>query len=375
MQHHIKSIFDQFNTGTQLKSFRPFGSGHINDTLIVETAGDENPDFVLQRINHHIFKDVPGLMRNISLVTNFIRSYLNSIPGSNPDNEVLTLVSTQEGCTYTQDSAGEYWRCYLFIPNTISYDTVDSNEKAIEGGRIFGKFQSILSGLDANLLSETIPFFHDLEKRMETFRKTIQRNPVNRVERVSEEIQFVEEHAEELLSITRKINNGEIPTRITHNDTKFNNILFDKHNHAQCVVDLDTVMPGSVLHDFGDAIRTTANTAVEDEADLTKISMDIRLFKAFADGYMSEAHVFLTKPEIDNLALSSKFMVFIVGLRFLTDFIDGDNYFKIHHPEHNLQRCRAQFQLIRSIETQFTQMQDVINKLAIKYSKTKTVSN
>lgn len=375
MQHHIKSIFDQFNTGTQLKSFRPFGSGHINDTLIVETAGDENPDFVLQRINHHIFKDVPGLMRNISLVTNFIRGYLNGIPGSNPDNEVLTLLSTQEGCTYTLDSAGEYWRCYLFIPNTISYDTVDSNEKAIEGGRIFGKFQSILSGLDANLLSETIPYFHDLEKRMETFRKTIRLNPVNRAERVSEEIQFVEEHAEELLSITRKINNGEIPTRITHNDTKFNNILFDKHNHAQCVVDLDTVMPGSVLHDFGDAIRTTANTAVEDEADLTKISMDIRLFKAFADGYMSEAHVFLTKPEIDNLALSSKFMVFIVGLRFLTDFIDGDNYFKIHHPEHNLQRCRAQFQLIRSIETQFTQMQDVINKLAIKYSKTKTVSN
>jgi len=375
MQHQIKSIFTQFNTGTQLKSYRPFGSGHINDTLIVETAGDENPDFVLQRINHHIFKDVPGLMRNISLVTNFIRNYLKGIPGSNADNEVLTLVNAIDGNAYIQDNEGEYWRCYLFIPNTISYDTVDSIEKATEGGRIFGKFQSILSGLDAKLLSETIPFFHDLEKRMETFRKTIARNPINRVELVSEEIRFVEEHADELLSITRKINNGEIPIRITHNDTKFNNILFDKDNHAQCVVDLDTVMPGSVLHDFGDAIRTTANTAVEDEADLTKISMNIGLFKAFADGYMSEAHTFLTKPEIDNLALSSKFMVFIIGLRFLTDFIDGDNYFKIQHPEHNLQRCRAQFQLIRSIETQFSQMQEVIKTLAIKYSKVNSVSN
>jgi len=369
MHRNIASIFAQFNTDTQLKSYRHFGSGHINDTILVKTVGASDPDFVLQLVNHHIFKDVPGLMHNIAIVTDFIRNYLKEIPGSDPDREVLTLIKTHEGKTFSRDEKGNYWRCYLYIPDTISYDKVDSEEKAFEGGRIFGKFQSILSGLDAKRLSETIPYFHDLEKRLEVFRKTIERNPVNRVELISEEIRFVEERAEELLSITQKINNGEIPIRITHNDTKFNNILFDKQNHAQCIVDLDTVMPGSVLHDFGDAIRTAANTAVEDEADLSKISLDIKLFKAYSSGYMSEAYSFLTKAEIENLALASKFMVFIIGLRFLTDYIDGDNYFKVQHPEHNLQRCRAQFQLVRSIESQFDEMKKVISKLAVQYSK------
>jgi hypothetical protein len=369
MRHPIVSIFAQFNTDTQLKSYRHFGSGHINDTILVKTVGVSDPDFVLQLVNHHIFKDVPGLMHNIAIVTDFIRSYLNDIPGSDPDSEVLTLVKTNEGKAFLKDEKDNYWRCYLYIPDTISYDKVDSEEKASEGGRIFGKFQSILSGLDANILSETIPHFHDLEKRLEAFRKTIAINPVNRVLQVTDEISFVEERAEELLSITRKINMGEIPIRITHNDTKFNNILFDKQNHAQCIVDLDTVMPGSVLHDFGDAIRTAANTSIEDEADLSKVSLNMKLFKAYASGYMSEAHHFLTQSEIENLALSSKFMVFIIGLRFLTDYIDGDNYFKVQHPEHNLQRCRAQFQLIRSIESQFDEMKTVINNLADQYSK------
>ena len=368
MRHQIASIFAQFNTGTQLKTYKHFGSGHINDTILVETVGESNPDFVLQLVNHHIFKDVPGLMHNIAVVTDFIRSYLKDVPGSDPDIEVLTLIKTFEGKAFLKDVKGDFWRCYLFIPNTISYDRVDSAEKATEGGRIFGKFQSILSGLDAQLLSETIPYFHDLEKRLETFRNTIERNPVDRVILVKEEIRFVEERAEELLSITRKINNGEIPIRITHNDTKFNNILFDKDNHAQCIVDLDTVMPGSVLHDFGDAIRTAANTAVEDEADLSKIKLDIKLFKAYTEGYLSEACTFLVPSEIENLALSAKFMVYIIGLRFLTDFIDGDNYFKIQHPEHNLQRCRSQFQLIRSIETQFDAMQEAVALITLQKS-------
>ena len=374
MRHQIASIFAQFNTGTQLKAFRHFGSGHINDTILVETVGESNPDFVLQLVNHHIFKDVPGLMHNIAVVTDFIRSYLKEIPGSDPDVEVLTLIKTFEGKAFLKDVKGGFWRCYLYIPDAISYDRVDSEEKATEGGRIFGKFQSILSGLDAKKLSETIPYFHDLEKRLETFRKTIADNPVNRVLQVSDEISFVEERAEELLSITRKINNGEIPIRITHNDTKFNNILFDKQNHAQCIVDLDTVMPGSVLHDFGDAIRTAANTAIEDEADLSKVSLDIKLFKAYTAGYLSEACTFLVPSEIENLALSAKFMVYIIGLRFLTDYIDGDNYFKIQHPEHNLQRCRSQFQLIRSIETQFEAMQEAVAIITKRYSLKDTVT-
>jgi len=364
MQYPIALIFAQFNTGTQLQSFKPFGSGHINDTIKVETIGETNPDFVLQRINHHIFKNVTGLMQNIALVTDFIREYLKSVPGSNPDIEVLTLIKTREGKTFIQDDEGNYWRCCLFIPDTISFDKIENLEIAIEGGRIFGKFQSILSGLNASLISETIPFFHDMEKRFENFQNAVRANPTNRVEQATDEIRFVEDRIEELLPMTRKINEGIIPLRITHNDTKFNNILFDLNHHAQCVVDLDTVMPGSVLHDFGDAIRTAANTAVEDEADLSKISLDMELFKAYTSGYLSEAHQFLTPVEIENLALSAKFMAFIMGLRFLTDFIDGDNYYKIQHPLHNIQRCRAQFQLIRSMESHFGEMQQVIHDLS-----------
>ena len=227
----------------------------------------------------------------------------------------------------------------------------------------------MLAGLDPKLLTETIPFFHDLEKRLETFHDTVERDPVKRVKIADEEIRFVEERAEELLQITRKINDGLIPLRITHNDTKFNNILFDANDQAQCIVDLDTVMPGSVLHDFGDAIRTGTNTGAEDEADLSKVSMDIELFKAYAEGYLSEAHTFLSPIEIENLALSAKFMVFIIGLRFLTDYIDGDNYFKVHHPEHNLQRCRAQFHLLKSMEAQFNEMKQAIKQDMTRYSE------
>lgn len=369
MQDQIANIFAQFNTGTQLKSFKTFGSGHINDTLLIESVGDTNPDFIIQRINHYIFKDVKGLMRNIELVTNFIRSYLETIQGTDPNKEVLTLVYTNSGKTFFQDAEGEYWRCYLMIPNTVSFDKVDSCEKALEGGRIFGKFQSMLAGLDPKLLTETIPFFHDLEKRLETFHDTVERDPVKRVKIADEEIRFVEERAEELLQITRKINEGLIPLRITHNDTKFNNILFDANDQAQCIVDLDTVMPGSVLHDFGDAIRTGTNTGAEDEADLSKVGMDIELFKAYAEGYLSEAHTFLSPIEIENLALSAKFMVFIIGLRFLTDYIDGDNYFKVHHLEHNLQRCRAQFHLLKSMEAQFNEMKQAIKQDMTRYSE------
>lgn len=369
MQYSIASIFAQFNTGTQYKSHNPLGSGHINDTILVETIGVTNPDFVLQKVNHYIFKDIPGLIRNIEAVTNFIRNYLNSIPGSNADKEVLTLKYTLEGNTFFIDPLGNYWRCYLYIPDTISFDRVDNTETAREGGRIFGKFQTILSGLDAKLLTETIPHFHDLESRLEKFRNAIKLNPLGRVASCIDEVKFVEERVEELRSITLKINEGEIPIRITHNDTKFNNILFDKQNHAQCIVDLDTVMPGSVLHDFGDAIRTAANTAVEDEADLSKISLNMELFKAYTAGYLSEAHQFLTPSEIENMALSVKFMVLIIGLRFLTDYIEGDHYFKVHHPIHNLQRCKAQFQLVRSIELHYSEMQDVINNLAEQYAK------
>jgi len=365
----VQQIFEHFVKNTPVESIQCFGTGHINDTLRVKTIPDDSPDYVLQRINHHIFKDVPRLMRNIELATTFMREKLNAMPGCDASREVMQLVYCLNGDSFMKDTNGNYWRCYIYINNTLSYDNVDSEAKAHEGGKIFGRFQSLLSDMDACLLTETIPHFHDLERRMYTFRQTVKSNPAGRAGEVEAEIRFAEDRSIELLLLNQMIADGKIPLRITHNDTKFNNILFDATGKALCVTDLDTVMPGSILHDFGDAIRTGASTADEDEADLQKMSMDINLFKAYARGYLSEANVFLLPIEMENLALSARFMTFIIGLRFLTDYLDGDHYFKTHFSDHNLRRSRAQFKLLQTMEKQYAQMQEIILAIRKDYRK------
>lgn len=363
MSYNLENVFFNFRVQGSFKSGEPYGSGHINDTFLVKTNEKDKPDYIFQRINHHIFKNVPKLQDNILRVTSHLRKKLEQTPGANPDRETLTLIPAIDGKPYYKDEEGSYWRIYIFIDNNHSYDLVETPAQAYEGGKAFGRFQYLLSDLEGEPLFETILNFHNMDMRLGTFFQTVKRDPQKRVALAGPEIKFVEERAGEMTKILRLGEAGKIPQRITHNDTKFNNVLLDENDKRLCVIDLDTVMPGYVHYDFGDSIRTTTNTANEDEKDLSKVEMDIHLFEAYSKGFLEETKSFLTPMEIDNLAFSGKMMTFIIGLRFITDYIDGDNYFKIHHEHHNLQRAKAQFKLISSMERQFSQMEDIIKKL------------
>lgn len=363
MKTKFKQILDQFDIKGEPARVEPYGTGHINDTYRVINSNTKYPDYLLQKINNRIFKDIPGLMDNIRRVTEHLRKKLKDIPGSIPDREALSLIPSKSGDWYYHDEEGNYWRLYLFIKKHRSYDIVKNHAQAYEGGRMFGKFQALLADIPGGALNETIPGFHDINKRLDTFYQTREADPEKRAGDVKPEIDFVRSRVTEMGRILRLGQDGKIPERITHNDTKFNNVLLDHHDKGLCVIDLDTVMTGYVHYDFGDSIRTSANTASEDEKDLSKVKMDINLFEGYAKGFLKETKDALTRTEIDNLAFSAKLMPFIIGLRFLTDHIDGDNYFKTAYPDHNLIRARTQFKLVESAEEQFSRMEDIIRRI------------
>jgi hypothetical protein len=292
-----------------------------------------------------------------------LQNKLKKIPGSDIKRECLQLVPAKEGKSWIQDSEGNFWRMYIFISNHRSYNIVDSSDKAFEGGKAIGRFQAMLSDMPGEPLFETIPFFHDIEKRLDTFSLTVNRDPVKRTSVVKDEIKQVLDRSEEMKVILSLGKEGKIPIRITHNDTKFNNVLLDQNNKALCVIDLDTVMPGYVHYDFGDAIRTATNSASEDEQNLSRVTMNINLFRAYAEGYLSETGATLNDVEKEYLAFGPKLITYTIAVRFLTDYIDGDNYFKIHHEHHNLQRARAQLKLLSSMEEQYGDMKEIIRKL------------
>jgi Ser/Thr protein kinase RdoA (MazF antagonist) len=355
-------ITKQFSTEGTVLSALPYGSGHINDTYRVETAEPDCHNYILQRINHKIFKNVPGLMDNIDRVTKHIRIKLENTPGANPDRQGLTLIPTIDQKSYYLDPDGNFWRMYIFIEDNRSYDIVDTPEKAFEGGKMFGKFQSMIADLPGGPLFETIPNFHNIDMRLETLRKTIESDPAGRASLVKEEAAFVFERAAEMGTILHLGQQGLIPSRITHNDTKFNNVLLDKNDQGLCVIDLDTVMPGYVHYDYGDSIRTSTNTGAEDDPDLTKVEMDLGLFEAYTKGFLQETRNTLTPLELEHLPLAGKLFPYMIGVRFLTDYVDGDHYFKIKHEHHNLQRARAQFKLLRSMEGQFDAMKEIVKR-------------
>jgi hypothetical protein len=363
MDYNLKEIFECFEAEGTFLNGEPYGSGHIHDTFRIETIGKDSDDYILQRLNNKIFKNIPELQNNIERVTVHLRNKLKAIPGSDIKRECLNLIPSHDGKSWIADKDGNYWRMYIFITNHRSYNIVDTPDKAYEGGKAIGRFQAMLSDMPGGPLFETIPRFHDIESRLEIFNLKIKENPVGRVITVGEEINQVLGRAEEMKTILNLGKAGKIPLRITHNDTKFNNILLDENDKALCVIDLDTVMPGYVHYDFGDSIRTAANTASEDEQDLSKIKMDINLFKAYAEGYLSETGDTLNNVEKEYLAFAPKLITYTIAVRFLTDFIDGDNYFKIHHELHNLQRSRAQLRLVMSMEEQYGEMQNIIRKL------------
>jgi len=359
-QSDLINIVSNFEITDGVSAIEKFGKGHINDSYAVKSAGNNQPAYLLQRINQMIFQDVPALMDNILLVTDHLKTKLKSVPGGAPEAEVLTVIKTKGHLPYYRDSTGDYWRLYVYLKGTKVLDIVANNEQAQECGKALGKFQSMLADFDTWRLHETIPNFHNVALRLSQYNRALENNEVARKHLVSEEIEFINTRIERMCSILTLIKNEHLPLRVTHNDTKFNNILLDEHDRAQCIVDLDTVMPGYVAYDFGDAIRTLINTAVEDEAELSKIGLNMPIFKAFTKGYLSESVAWLTEGEIKSLCLSVPLFPYMQGVRFLTDYLLGDIYYKTQFPDHNLQRARAQFQLLKEIEVQRDQIEDII---------------
>ncbi|MCX6234839.1 MAG: aminoglycoside phosphotransferase family protein [Bacteroidetes bacterium] len=347
--YRIPSIISYFLIKGNYSGCEPYGSGHIHDTFLIRTGQKEMPDYILQKINNHIFRDIPALMENIQIVTSHIRKRLISIPGSNPDRETLMCIPANNGQLYYQDSQSDYWRVYQYINDSYTYQKVSDVHQAFEAGRIIGRFQALLSDLDANL-HETIPGFHDLFKREMEFDKAVMDDPLNRLLNIREEYTFVKAQCDKLREMSDELHTLGIPVRVTHNDTKFNNILFDSDGRALCLIDLDTVMHGYIHYDYGDAIRTLANSASEDEEDIENVHFNHIFYEAFNRSYLQEVESFFTPEERKWLPFSPNYMTFIIGLRFLTDYLNGDKYFKIHRPEHNLKRARVQFRLIRCIE-------------------------
>ena len=350
----IEEILEAYGLAGKMNEWAMLHTGHINRTYVIRLNDGENR--LLQLINTVVFKKPLELMDNAMRVTDHIREKI-SAAGGDPERETLSVYFTTDGKNCFRDSEGEYWRIYNFVDNAFSYDSIENEEIFYRAGAAFGNFQSQLADFPGDTLYETIPAFHDTYQRFLNLIAAIEKNAVGRKDGVQAEIDFVLAREEDTKVIVDLIRKGEIPVRVTHNDTKLNNIMFDAETKKPiCVVDLDTVMPGSALYDFGDAIRFGASTAAEDEKDLSKVSMDINLYKIYVEGYLSTAGKSLTKTEIEYLPFSAKLLTLECGIRFLTDYLDGDVYFGTAYPEHNLDRCHTQFKLVYDMEQKMDEM-------------------
>lgn len=358
----LKSLFSQFQTRGTYQSAEPYGSGHINDTYLVQTTEAHCPNYIFQRINHHVFQHPQAMMNNIVLVTEHIRNKLN--PYINSERECLTVIKSTQQFPAVTDEEGFYWACYLYINDSHAHDLVTNTKQAREGGKLIGRFLNHVSDFPHEALHETLPNFHNVDFRLENFERAVKENNFDRVQQCQSEIEFVRSIADEMKLTMSLGEQGKIPLRVVHNDTKFNNILLDSDDNGLCLIDLDTVMPGYLHYDFSDAVRTIANSSAEDEKDLRKISFDMNLFSAFCTGFIGEIKHNLNSAEINSLARAAPLMPFLHGMRFLTDHLTGDGYYKIHFPGHNLQRAQAQFQLIRCIQENISEMHKIICNLS-----------
>ena len=341
----------------------PYGSGHINDTFRVTFQHKgETKRYILQRMNNQIFLNPEELMENVVGVTSWLRKKIVE-NGGEPERETLNLVPAKDGKAFYKDSEGEYWRVYLFIEGAKTYDLVENQEDFYQSAVAFGRFQGLLADYPAETLHETIQDFHNTVKRLDTFKKAVEADGCGRAAQVQEEIQFVldrEALAHKLCDMQAE---GKLPLRVTHNDTKLNNIMIDDETRkAICVIDLDTVMPGLSVNDFGDSIRFGASTGAEDEPDLSKVSCSMELFELYTKGFVEGCKGSLTEEELDMLPVGAMTMTYECGMRFLTDYLEGDHYFKIHREGHNLDRCRTQFKLVKDMEEKWNQMNEIVNK-------------
>ncbi len=358
----IPAVVSRFSIDGDVVSAAPYGSGHINDSFRVEVSGPDGARaYLFQRINRGIFKNPPQMMENISRVTRHIRGRLEARGADQLDRCVLSVVQSRDNLPYCRDNAGEYWRAYPFVEGTRSIDMVTSPDQAFEAARMFGEFLQLLEGLPGPPLYDTIPHFHDGHKRMQDFFRVLEKDEHNRAKSAQEEIRFVREHASMFQVFPALVRSGEMVMRTVHNDTKVNNLLFDAHSgEGLCVIDLETVMPGISLYDFGDLARTVVSGAAEDEVDLSRVEVDLPIFKALAAGFIRGVGDILTPVERGLLVFSCKVMTQIIGLRFLTDYLAGDIYFKVHRPGQNLDRGRVQFQLVKSLIRHTHPMQKIV---------------
>jgi len=359
MNSSLFNIASNFRIQGTVLSIDNLGEGFINDTFIIKT-GEGTPNYILQRKNKSIFSPIPAMMDNIQKVCTHIKKKVENA-GGDPMREAMTIIPAKDGKLYFLDEEEEYWAVCLFIDDTIAYNAAETPELATAGGKGIGKFQSLVADLKEPLVN-ILPGFHDIRYRFKQWDSVLAKDPVGRKTEVAEEISWIESRRDEMLAFYILVENGTIPTRISHNDTKINNILFDKQGEVLCVIDLDTVLSSTVLNDFGDAIRFYTNTGMEDDLNLENVSMDMEIFKAFTKGYLSEAKSFLTEKELEYLAFSAKYITYEQVLRFLMDYIDGDNYYKTKSAEHNLVRTRAQYKLLTSIEEQFEEMNAVVKE-------------
>ncbi len=361
----LRQAESAFDFGGEIVGALRYGQGHINDTFCVYVQKEDGEclRYILQRINTETFRDPDGLMENIAGVTDYLREVICK-NGGDPTRETLTVLRTRENAPYFRDSQGGCWRVYPFIEGTVCLQSVQKPEQFYESAKTFGKFQMLLADYDASTLHETIPRFHDTRDRLCNFQKALAADTLSRAKDVKAEIDFVLAHEKDCSVLMDRLEAGDLPLRVTHNDTKLNNILIDKvSGRGICVIDLDTVMPGLSLNDYGDSIRFGANHSAEDEPDLSKVNFDLELFAIYTKGFLEEAGSALTAVEKEYLPWGAKLMTLECGIRFLTDYLEGDHYFRTHRPGQNLDRCRTQFKLVRDMELLWPQMQRIVAEI------------
>ncbi len=367
LTHEIRDAFAAFGRKGEIVNVEQITAGLINATYLISTDAGEK--YILQKINAFVFRDPEGLMENIVGVTGYLAQKI-AVAGGNPERETLRFIPCRDGRYFYTDSQGGVWRMYIYVDDALTYNKAESAQTLRSAGRTFGRFMKLLADYPAETLNETIVNFHNTPSRYRDFLEAVEKDVKGRRAEVEKEIAFVMAREADTHRLTDLLAKGELPLRVTHNDTKLNNVLFDKHsNESICVIDLDTIMPGLSLYDFGDSIRSGANASQESERDPERIYIDLELFEAYTDGYLSETAESLNSTEIENLAFSAKLMTFECGMRFLTDYLNGDVYFRTDYEGHNLVRARNQFRLIESMEENMDKMQEIVYECKEKYMK------
>jgi len=362
--YDTEKLFSQFHVEGEFKNAEPYGNGHINDTYAVTCLRDGTPHrYILQRLNHQVFTKPVELMENARRICDELMLRLRESQVEKAYRRALTIYPTKKGDSFYKDDQGNYWRVYLFIEDVIGYDIVENEEQAFQAARAFGEFQKLLTNLPGERLHETIPGFHDTPRRFRKFKHLVESDPLNRVTSAQAVIDDYLSYGNVVARLLDLFDQGLIPERVTHNDTKLNNVLIDKYTQeALCVIDLDTCMPGLVPYDFGDLMRTSTSSVAEDETDLSKIVVQPELFKALVRGYLSSAVDFLTPSERENLVFGGILMTLEVGMRFLTDYLEGDVYFKTKYEDHNLVRSRTQMALVKALEEYQHEFETFVNE-------------